>query len=140
MDRQRVLFLCAHNAARSQMAEALLRNFAPSRFEVISAGLAPTEVHPLTRRVLEEIGIETTMLRAKGIDEYLAKATVHYAVVVCETTQAQCPKLYPFAQHTLYWPFEDPTLVTDSPETAISKFREVRDQIAERLREWLRQS
>lgn len=62
----RVLFLCTHNAARSQIAEALLRHLAGDRFEVVSAGLEPTEVHPLTREVLKERGIATSALRAKG--------------------------------------------------------------------------
>jgi arsenate reductase len=136
MDRPRVLFLCAHNAARSQMAEALLRRQAGDRFEVLSAGLEPTEIHPLTLRVLDEIGLGTTPLRAKGLGTYLAKVSVQYAIIVCEKTQAQCPRLYPFAQKTLYWPFEDPAAFHGSPDATLRKFREVRDQISERLMAW----
>ena len=98
MDRPRVLFLCAHNAARSQMAEALLRHHADDRFEICSAGLEPTEIHPLTLRVLDEAGIDTSALAAEGLDTYMAKVSVQYAIVVCERTQAQCPRLYPFAR------------------------------------------
>ena len=137
MDRQRVLFLCAHNAARSQMAEALLRHHAGDQFEVLSAGLNPTEIHPMTLRVLEEDGIGTDALRAEGLDRYMAKVTVQYAIVVCEKTQEHCPKLYPFAQRTLYWPFEDPAAFQGSPAEQLEKFREVRDQIDQRVRSWL---
>ena len=137
MDRPRVLFLCAHNAARSQMAEALLRHHAGDRFDVLSAGLEPTEIHPLTLKVLKEIGLDTTPLRAEGLDNYLAKASVQYAIIVCEKTQAQCPRLYPFAQQTLYWPFEDPAAFRGTPSEQLDKFREVRDQIDQRVRAWL---
>lgn len=137
MDRQRVLFLCAHNAARSQMAEALLRHHAGDRFEALSAGLDPTEIHPLTLQVLEEDGIDTKELRAEGLDRYMAKVTVQYAIVVCEKTQAQCPRLYPFAQQVLYWPFEDPAAFTGSAAEQLETFRDVRDQIDARLLAWL---
>jgi arsenate reductase len=137
MERQRVLFLCAHNAARSQMAEALLRHHAGDRFEVCSAGLEPTEIHPMTRRVLEEAGIETDELVAEGLDTYMAKVSVQYAIVVCERTQAECPRLYPFATHTMFWPFEDPAAFRGSPEAQLQKFREVRDQIEARVLAWL---
>lgn len=137
MDRQRVLFLCAHNAARSQMAEALLRHHAGGRFEVCSAGIEPTEIHALTRRVLEEADIDTTGLIAEGLDTYMAKVSVQYAIVVCERTQAQCPRLYPFARETMYWPFEDPAAFRGTPEAQLQKFREVRDLIEARLLGWL---
>lgn len=137
MERPRVLFLCAHNAARSQMAEAVLRHHAGDRFEVCSAGLEPTEVHSLARRVLEEAGIDTSRLTAEGLDAYMAKVRVQYAIVVCERTQAQCPRLYPFARETLYWPFEDPAALRGSPEMQVQKFREVRDLIQARVLGWL---
>ena len=137
MDRQRVLFLCVHNAARSQMAEALLRHHAGNRFEVCSAGLEPTEIHPLTLIVLDEVGIDTSALAADGLDTYMAKVSVKYAIVVCERTQVQCPRLYPFARETMYWPFEDPAAFRGTPDAQLQKFREVRDLIEARLLGWL---
>lgn len=136
-DRERVLFLCTANSARSQMAEALLRRRAGDRFEVLSAGLSPREIHPLTIRVLEEIGLDTGALRAKGIDEFLGKVAINHAVVVCEKAQASCPRLYPFAMQTLYWPFEDPAAFEGSEDARLRKFREVRDQIDGRIGNWL---
>ena len=70
-EKPRVLFLCTHNAARSQMAEALLREYAGDRFDAYSAGLEPTAVHPLTRQVLVEAGVDVDGLRAKGVNEFL---------------------------------------------------------------------
>lgn len=137
MDHPRVLFLCAHNAARSQMAEALLRRMAGDRFDVSSAGLRPTEVHPVTRQVLEEVGIDTSGLQVEGLELYLAKVTVRHAIVVCAVTQTECPRLYSFAQQTLYWPFEDPVAFEGSPVVRLEKFREVRDGVEARLRTWL---
>ena len=136
-EKPRVLFLCTHNAARSQMAEALLRRHGGHRFETCSAGLEPTEIHPLTCRVLEEIGIDASGLRAKGISLFLGKVPIRYAVVVCERADRSCPKVYPFAAHTLYWPFEDPAEAEGSPEDRLAVFRRVRDEIAGRVRRFV---
>jgi arsenate reductase (thioredoxin) len=135
--KPRVLFVCTHNAARSQMAEALLRHYAGERFEVLSAGYAPTEVHPLTRQVLADVGIDASGLRAKSLDHFLAKVSLAYAIIVCDQGEDGCPRLYPFALHTLYWPFEDPTEAKGSTAERLRTFRSVRDQIDRRLQAWL---
>jgi arsenate reductase (thioredoxin) len=137
--RPSVLFLCTHNAARSQMAEVLLRHYASDRFEIASAGLAPTAVHDFTRQVLAEIGMDTSTLHAKSLGEFLGKVRLQYAIIVCEPTEEHCPQLYPFALQTLYWPFADPTQAQGSRTQRLQKFREVRDQIAMQLRDWLQQ-
>jgi arsenate reductase len=98
----RVLFLCTHNAARSQMAEAFLHHYAGDRFEVLSAGLVPTQVHPLTRQVLTETGLDPSRLRAKGLKDVLGRVRIHYAIIVCDQAEEDCPHLYPFALQTLY--------------------------------------
>ena len=136
-EKPRILFLCTHNAARSQMAEALLRRHDGHRFEAASAGLEPTEVHPLTRRVLQEIDIDVSGLRAKGINESLGKVPVRYAIIVCERANRSCPNVYPFATHGLYWPFEDPAEAEGSPEERLAVFRRVRDEIADRIRRFV---
>jgi arsenate reductase len=137
--RQGVLFLCTHNAARSQMTEALLRHLAPGRFDVASAGLEPTAVHPMTLQVLIEAGVDVNGLRAKGVNEFLGKASVQYAVVVCGEDEWQCPRLFPFAIRNLRWPFEDPVQVADTAGERLGAFRRVRDAIEARLRVWLRE-
>lgn len=133
----RVLFLCTQNAARSQMAEAFLRHYAADRFEVLSAGLAPTQVHPLTRQVLTETGLDPSGLRAKGLNDFLGKVRIHYAIIVCDQAEEECPSLYPFELQTLYWPFDDPTQAAGSTAEQLHIFRAVRDRIAHRVRAWL---
>jgi arsenate reductase (thioredoxin) len=135
--KPRVLFLCTHNAARSQIAEALLRHYAGDRFEVCSAGLEPTEVHPFTSRVLSEIGLDPSGLRAKDLEEFLGRVSVQYAIIVCDKAQPNCPRTYPFALQTLDWPFEDPTQSKGSKEERLRAFRQMRDRIDARLRAWL---
>lgn len=137
-EKPRVLFVCTHNAARSQMAEALLRKHAGDRFEAASAGFEPTDVHPLTREVLAEVGIDGSDLSAKGLREFLAKRAVRHAIIVCAQAEAECPKIYPFAAETLYWAFDDPAAREGSPELQRAKFRRVRDEIDERIQAWLR--
>ena len=138
MERPCILFLCTHNAARSQMAEALLRKLAGDRYRACSAGLEPTEVHPMTLRVLEEAGVDTAGLRSKGVDELLGKANVRTAVVVCsQVANEGCPRLYPFTREVLQWPFDDPSRVEGSEELQLAAFRRTRDAIEARLRSWL---
>ena len=137
-ERPRVLFVCTHNAARSQLAEALLRKYAGDRFEAASAGFEPTEVHPLTRTVLAEIGLDGSRLHAKALRDFLARQAVRHAIIVCAQAEEQCPKIYPFSGETLYWAFDDPTAPESSPELQLAKFRRVRDEIDARIRAWLR--
>lgn len=136
-NREFVLFLCTENSSRSQMAEVLLRELAGDRFEVHSAGLSPAEVHPLTHEVLRERGFDTGGLRAKGLSEFMGKASFRFAIIVCDRAAEACPRIFPFALQTLVWPFEDPAAFQGSPRAQLVKFRQVRDQIEARLRQWL---
>ena len=85
----RVLFVCTHNAAHSQMAEVLLRHYAGERFDVLSAGHSPTEVHPLTRHVLADIGLDSSGLHAEGLDRFFAKVSIAYAIIVCDQVEKE---------------------------------------------------
>ena len=136
--RPLILFLCTANAARSQMAEALLRHHAGDRYEACSAGLHPQGIHPLTLQVLAERGIDTAGLRAKPVGEFLGRASVRQAITVCERAQENCPRVYPFAGETLYWPFEDPAAFEGTEKRRVAKFREVCDQIEMRIELWLK--
>lgn len=135
--KRATLFLCTHNAARSQIAEALLRHHGGDDFEVYSAGTSPTELHPLTKMVMREVGIDVATQRAKGVDAYLGKLSVAYLIIVCEQTETQCPKIWPGALQREFWPFADP--LSAPAEQQLQSFREVRDAIEERIIEWLKQ-
>lgn len=121
------------------MAEAILRHLGGDRFTAFSAGLHPTVVHPLTPRVLAEIGVESTDLRAKSLGEFLGKRAISHAIILCEVSQADCPRIYPFALRVHAWPFDDPS--ADSGESdPIQAFRRVRDQILRRIEIWLEEN
>jgi arsenate reductase len=137
MSKSNVLFLCTGNSARSQLGEALLRKHAGDVFNVYSAGTEPKGVHPLTVRVLAEIGVATDELRSKDVGEFLGRLPVHYLIIVCGAAEATCPATWPLLQERLFWPFDDPAAATDSETQRLAKFRAVRDQIDERILAWL---
>lgn len=134
--KTRVLFLCTGNSARSQMAEALLRHYAGDTFEVYSAGLEPKEIHPLTLRVLQEMGLDTTPLYAKPLSDFMGKVHFGYLITVCDKADKNCP-IFPGMGKRIAWPFEDPALFEGSEEEKLEKFREVLDLIAAKIRAWL---
>ncbi len=137
MEKQNVLFLCTGNSCRSQMAEALLRERAGDRFEAYSAGTAPKGIHPLTISVLKEIGIDTSKLRSKDVAEYLGRLAIHHLIVVCENAEESCPRTFPVIGDRQFWPFDDPPAFQGTDEEKLNKFRQVRDQIDERIQQWL---
>jgi arsenate reductase len=132
-----VLFVCSHNAARSQIAEALLRRQAGDRFQAFSAGMRPRAVHPLTIAVLAERGVPTDGLRAKDLGSLLGKHTFRHAIVLCPEAQADCPRTVPFAREVHFWPFPDPTAATGPERQRRAAFRAIRDAIEARLATWL---
>ena len=137
MDQPRVLFLCTGNSARSQMAEALLRKHAADRFEVHSAGLEPTPINPLTIKVLEEIGVDTSQHTSKSLATYVGKTHFSTMITVCSKAEERCP-IFPGMGIRLHWPFEDPAAFEGSIEEKTNKFRQIRDQIERRIIEWLK--
>lgn len=136
MEKPAVLFLCSANSARSVMAEAFFRRAAGDRFEVTSAGLEPRQVHPLTVRVMREVGIELVGHEPRGVKEYLGRKSFRHVVIVCAKAEAACPRLWPFALHQLFWPFDDPAAPGGNDSDSVSRFRAVRDQIEARVNAW----
>src|ERR671936_1451417 len=118
---KRVLFLCAHNSARSQMAEGFLRAFAGDRFDVESAGTRATELHPLAVRAMAERGIDISRQRSKTVDDVGEGWDV--VVTVCD---ANCP-IPPRAGIKLRWSYPDPALARGTEEERLAAFRRVRD-------------
>jgi arsenate reductase len=136
MEKPRVLFLCTGNSARSQMAEALLRKMAGNHFEVHSAGLEPTVIHPMTIKVLEEIGIDASGQYAKPLTIYLGKTHFSYLITVCAKAEERCP-FFPGMGTRLHWPFDDPAAFEGSDKEKLDFFRTIRDQIQTRIQQWL---
>jgi len=137
MSRQRVLFLCTGNSARSQMAEAFLRKYAGDIFEAHSAGLDPKGVHPLTVQVMSEVGIDISNQTSKGIEAYLGKTLFQYLITVCDHADQNCPTVWPGVNTRLHWSFEDPARLEGTEQERVAKFRDVRDSIEKRIREWI---
>ena len=133
--KKRVLFLCTHNSARSQMAEGLLRNMAGDRFDVFSAGTERTYVQPLAIDAMREIGIDITAQTSKTLDE-LEGQTFDYVITVCDRANESCPIL-PGTTERIHWSFEDPTAATGTDEQRLRAFRTVRDAFQQRLRIFL---
>ena len=131
MNKTRVLFLCTHNSARSQMAEGLLRRLAGDRFEVHSAGTEATSVRPLAARAMAEIGADVSDQESKTLDRYLGEL-FDYVVTVCDDANEACP-VFPGAKKRLHWSFPDPSRVTGTEEERLAVFRAVRDEIHARM-------
>lgn len=134
-NKPRVLFICTGNSARSQMAEAILKNIGGEHFEVFSAGLEPSMVNPLTITALKEIGIDWSEARAKGLTEFLGKLHFGYVITVCSRAEERCP-IFPGMGQRLHWPFDDPAAVEGSEEEKLNAFRAIRDEIQKKITEW----
>lgn len=131
-DRFRVLFLCTHNSARSQIAEAVLRKRGGDLFEAASAGSDPSgRVHPLALRIIEEVGGDSSLHRSKGFEEVFDRAW-DLVVTVCDQAQEACPVL-PTRTATAHWGMEDPSKVEGSEEDRLEAFRTAHRLLAERI-------
>jgi arsenate reductase len=135
--KTKVLFLCTGNSARSQMAEAFLRKYAGDRFEAYSAGLEPKGINPYTVRVMEEVGLSLDGHHSKPLSEYMGQVHFGYLITVCGDADEKCPSVFPGMGQRLRWGFEDPAAFVGSEEEMLAEFREVRDQIDERIQGWL---
>jgi len=131
MEKKRVLFLCTHNSARSQMAEGLLRALKGDLYEVCSAGISPTTVDPDAIGAMAEIGIDISRQRSKGLDE-IAAIKVDLVVTVCDSAKEACP-FFPGAKEQIHKSFDDPAAYEG--EARLQAFRRVRDEIGEWIKE-----
>ena len=133
--RQRVLFLCTHNSARSQMAEGLLRHLAGDRFEVASAGTEATQVRPLAIKAMAELGIDISGQESKTLDRYLGDP-FEYVITVCDQAAEAC-LVFPGARQRLHWSLPDPSKATGTEDEQFAVYRQVRDTIRQRIEEEL---
>jgi thioredoxin type arsenate reductase len=125
--RPRVLFLCVHNSARSQMAEGMLRSMAGGAVDVASAGVEAGQLRPEAVTVMSELGLDISSQRSKAADELAGQ---HFDVVVttCEEAKEACP-FFPGADQTLHWDLPDPAAVRGDAATRLAAFRDVRDEL-----------
>jgi len=129
--KRRVLFICTHNSARSQMAEGLLRHLGNERFEVFSAGTEATFVRPMAIQAMAELGIDISHQQSKTLDRYLVEP-FDDVITVCDTAAEACP-VFPGATRRRHWSFEDPSKATGSEAEQLGVYRQVRDEIRSRI-------
>ncbi|MGZ8562857.1 MAG: arsenate reductase ArsC [Candidatus Limnocylindria bacterium] len=135
MEKGRVLFVCVHNSARSQMAEGMLRAWAGDRFEVASGGTEASQVRPEAITVMNELGIDISGHASKTIERYMGQAW-DFLVPVCEEACEACPYV-PGAKKVLRWSFDDPAAAAGTEEERLVVFRRVRDELATQVRSFI---
>ena len=134
MQKHRVLILCTGNSARSQMAESLLRHDAGDRYEVLSAGVEPSEVRPLAIEAMRELGIDISAQRSKSVEEF-AGQEFDFVITVCDNANERCP-IFPGKTQRIHLSFDDPAAATGNQAEQLNVFRRVRDEIRGQLREF----
>jgi arsenate reductase len=132
-----VLFVCIHNSARSQMAEALLSRFCGDKYEAHSAGLEPGKLNPIVVEAMQEIGIDISKNHTKAVFDYLKPGiSFAYVITVCDEASAErCPN-FPGTATRLHWSFPDPSSFQGTHEERLGKTREVRDTIQRKIEAW----
>ena len=141
MDKKRVLFVCVHNSARSQMAEAFLTKLAGDRFEAMSAGLEPGTLNPLAIEVMKEIGIDISRNQTKSAFDLFKRGELFsYVVTVCDAASAeQCPLFPGLLTAQIHWSFADPSSFVGTHEEKLAQTRGVRDAIKAKIEDWLKE-
>jgi arsenate reductase len=141
MSKKRVLFVCVHNSARSQIAEAFLNNLARDRFEALSAGFEPKPLNPLAIEVMKEAGLDISQNQAKSVFDLFKRGELFsYIISVCDESSAQrCPIFPGLLVPRIQWSFADPSAFTGTLEERLAKTRQVRDEIKAKIEEWLKE-
>jgi arsenate reductase len=135
--KSKVLFVCIHNSARSQMAEAFLKRHCSERFEAHSAGLEPGKLNPVVVEAMRERGIDISSNPTKSVfDMFKAGMMFEYVVTVCDETSAERCPIFPGVTKRLHWGFPDPSAFAGSPEAMLGRTREIRDAIEKKIVEW----
>ncbi len=137
MADKRVLFICEHNSARSQMAEAFLKHLGGKTVTVESAGFEPATLNPLAVEVMREVGIDISGNKSQCVFELFKQGNLYtHVITVCEQAAMKCP-VFPGLTQRLHWPFPDPAGFEGAWEQKIAQTRRVRDEIRNKVSQWL---
>ena len=137
MKKQKVLFVCIHNSARSQMAEAWLNHLCGQQFEAESAGLSPGTLNPLAVKVMQEVGIDISHKKTQTVFDLFKTSKIYsHVVTVCDETSAEKCPVFPGVTKQLHWSFPDPSVLTGTQEEKLAKTREIRDLIKAKIENW----
>jgi len=138
MQKKKVLFVCIHNSARSQMAEEILRKLAGDRFEVESAGLEPGKLNPIIIESLKEEGIDITGKPTKAAFDLYKKGNHYdYVITVCDEASAERCPIFPGLSQRLHWSFTDPSKFEGTHDEKLAKVKKVKEEIRRKINEWL---
>ena len=138
MGKKKVLFVCIHNSARSQMAEELLRKLGGDRFEVESAGIEPGKLNPIVIKALQEEGIDITGKQTNAVSDLYKQGNRYgYVITVCDEASAERCPIFPGITQRLHWGFTDPSKFTGTDEEKLAKVREVKEEIRKVIKQWL---
>jgi len=139
MSKSKVLFICIHNSARSQMAEELLRKMAGDKFEVESAGLEPGTLNPIVVEVLKEEGIDITDKQTKAVFDLLKVGkTYDYVIAVCDGASAEKCPIFPGVNEKIHWSFTDPSKFKGTNQEKLAKIKEVKEEIKTKISKWVK--
>ena len=139
MDKIKVLFVCVHNSARSQMAEAFLKKYGGDRFEVESAGLEPGKLNPVVVEAMKDAGIDISQNKTKSVFDFYKQGKLYnYVITVCDESQSERCPVFPGVAQKIHWGFPDPSAFVGAQEDKLKKTAEVRDQIEAKVKEWLK--
>ena len=137
MQKKRVLFICIHNSARSQMAEAFLNEICGEQFEAHSAGIEPGKLNPIVVEAMQEIGLDISRNLTKSVSSMLESGkTFAFVITVCDETSAERCPIFPGVTTSLHWTFPDPSAFPGTHEEKLARTRQVRDAIKARIEEW----
>jgi len=135
--KKRVLFVCIHNSARSQMAEAFLNRLFGETLEAESAGIEPGKLNPVVVEVMREVGIDISGNRTKSVSDMIASGLrFDYVITVCDETSAERCPVFPGSGTRLHWGFPDPSSFSGTPQETLAKTRDVRDAIESKMKAW----
>jgi len=135
--KTKVLFICVHNSARSQMAEAWLNYTCDDVFEAQSAGLEPGTINPLVVQAMQEVGIDLSQKKTQAVfDVWKSGQLFHYVITVCSESEAKGCPIFAGVTTRLHWPFRDPSQLTGSAEAKLKEVRKIRDEIRCKIEEW----
>jgi arsenate reductase len=138
MEKTKILFICVHNSARSQMAEAFLKKFAGERFEAESAGLEPGVLNPLAVKAMGEVGIDISANPTRLVYDLLRQGQWYsWVITVCDESQAEACPIFPGVNRRQHWSFPDPAAFIGSEKEKLEQVRKLRDRIAGKVKEWL---
>ena len=132
--KPQILFICVHNSARSQMAEAFVNQLCGHEFEAQSAGLEPGKVNPIVAEALHEVGIDISGNATRSVDQVIRSGQqFSHVVTVCSEAEAEGCPFFPGVAQRLHWPFPDPSKLTGSHDEKLARVREIRDQIRRKI-------